>query len=464
MFAGRLKGPQLLGGPAMMIRTRVLRDCIALVAFALALCWHPRCALAAKPSNADTAFRQVPLNPPSSGSGYVPNSGHGQWPLSLENPALIWPIGGVDSVLIASTRLQGVRINLDGSVTYSLPPNTRANRIAVIVTANDGTDPFDYNFPLLFVSCTFGDGRTWGSTSLPGLFNTYDLAFGHDVRNWSNQVSPSQPLFVAKPPAPTTFEVFAGPGISGPDSVFFDIQTIDIPDTLRSATLSTMTFTSSSFFTTTTGLISGLAVWPDFQIANRHGFDLGLQMQTDPTYSARAYGGYVLRDTLFGTSKTINANGCMLSCMAMANTFFGDSVTVPVLNEYLVRHRGYDRVDAAVIDGVLGQDVGDMVLWHAVGNRNIRAGDSLLIEASPRDPVVTLRASSSSSGTIVRRHRSGVIVSGARAAVYGLINTTVASSEFANSMGRPWSLTPLGNSAGTPLLVETALVDSLPVL
>jgi hypothetical protein len=145
----------------MVTQTRVLRDYFGLVTFALlALCWHPRGALAAKPSNADTAFRQVPLNPPSSGSGYVPNSGHSQWPLSLDNSALILPIGGSDSVLIASTRLQGVRINLDGSVTYSLPSNTRANRIAVIVTANDGTDPLDYNFPLLFVSCTFGDGRT----------------------------------------------------------------------------------------------------------------------------------------------------------------------------------------------------------------------------------------------------------------------------------------------------------------
>ncbi len=102
----------------MVTQTRVLRDCFGLVTIALlGLCWHPRCALAAKPSNADTAFRQVPLNPPSSGSGYVPNSGHGQWPLSLDNAALIWPIGGSDSVLIASTRLQGVLINLDGSVT-----------------------------------------------------------------------------------------------------------------------------------------------------------------------------------------------------------------------------------------------------------------------------------------------------------------------------------------------------------
>ena len=109
-------------------------------------------------------------------------------------------------------------------------------------------------------------------------------------------------------------------------------------------------------------------------------------MQTDPSYNTRAYGGYVLRDTLFGTSKTINANGCMLSCMATANTFFGDSATVPALNNYLVRHLGYGRVDAAVIDSVLGQGVGATVQWHAIGGRKIKSGDSLLIEVSPPAP------------------------------------------------------------------------------
>jgi len=170
------------------------------------------------------------------------------------------------------------------------------------------------------------------------------------------------------------------------------------------------------------------------------------------------------QDTLFGTSKTINANGCMLSCLAMANTFFGDSATVPTLNDYLVRHLGYNRVNAAVIDTAFGQDVGDGVQWQALGNRPIRAGDSLLIEASPRDPVVTLRATSPTEGTIVRRHRSGVIARGVRAVVYGLIDTDVASSGFGTNAGHAWGLTPLFGDARTPGRVESALVDSLPVL
>jgi hypothetical protein len=271
----------------------------------------------------------------------VLNSGHSQWPLSLDNPVLVWPIGGTDSVLIASTRLQGVRVSLDGSVTYSLPPDTYANRIAAIVTANDGTDPLDYNFPLLFVSCTFGDGRTWGSTTVPGLFNTYDLAFGHDVRNWSDQVAPSIPAFVARPPAPTTFEVYAGPGIGGPDSVFYDIQTIAFPDTLRSAALSTVTFTSSSYFTTTTGLISGLTVWPQFDIANRSGTSLVTHKQMDVAWGGHAYGGYYYNGALVRADSTIAYNGCLLTCISMIHQYFGVTCDPDTLNRFLQWHRGY---------------------------------------------------------------------------------------------------------------------------
>lgn len=93
------------------------------------------------PSNADTAFRQVPLSTPSGGVGYV-FAGHPEWPAFLDSSSLVRAIGGVDSILIASTRLLGVSINLDGSVTYTLPPNTYANRVGTIITANNG-QPWD---------------------------------------------------------------------------------------------------------------------------------------------------------------------------------------------------------------------------------------------------------------------------------------------------------------------------------
>lgn len=443
----------------------------ALLATLLAL-FAARCSEGGTPSNASSAFTQIPLTTPSGGTGYATPAGHLTWPTFLDDPHLIQAIGGSDTILIASTRDSGVTIGLNGSVTYTFPPNTFANRVGAIVTANDWTDGSDTGFPVLTASFTFSDGRTWGTGSLYDVSSGlgYPFLLRYRVRNWSDQVVPGDPFFVAQPLNPAVFQLCAQASNGGVGNVYSDLQTFYLPDTLRNAALQTVTFAShttafdSTHITSATGLVTGCAVWPDFQIVNRHDLSLSLQMQTDPTYNTRAYGGYVLRDTLFGTSKTINANGCMLSCMAMTNTFFGDSTTVPALNDYLVRHRGYGRVDAAVIDSVLGQDVGNTVEWHAVGNRNIRAGDSLLIEVAPRNPLVTLAATSPSAGTIVRRHRSGVIAKGVRAAVYGLIDPTVASTGFGTNMGYPWALTPLGDGPGTPALVETALVDSLPVL
>lgn len=426
----------------------------------IAICGYFDSALAARPSNADTAFRQVPLNPPSSGSGYVPNQGHGQWPLSLENPALIWPIGGIDSVLIASKRLQGVRINLDGSVTYSLPPNTRANRIAVIVTANDGTDPLDYNFPLLFVSCAFGDGRTWGSTSLPGLFNTKDLAFGHDVRNWSNQVSPSQPLFVAKPPAPTTFEVFAGPGIGGPDSVFFDIQTVDIPDTLRSAPLSTVTFTSSSFFTTTTGLISGLAVWPQFKVENGQGDTLVRQSQ----FTNRDHGGYLFGSLTVGTRRTTNQTACQVASMAMCYTFAGFPCTVDSLNAHLQRNRGYLPSDVCIVTWV--SPTGDAIRYRPYTQDDTRLlppNDEFLVErGNYMNPLATFRVTASGQAALVppRHNLVTPVAVGDTGRVYWNMKRRVADAYTEN----PHLVSKeLGESPGLAALVESLLVRNVPV-
>ena len=71
-----------------------------------------------KPSNADTAFRQVPLLSPSGGTDYVTGVGHSTWPTFLDSSALVWPIGGGDSILIASTRTQGVTVGLNESSPF----------------------------------------------------------------------------------------------------------------------------------------------------------------------------------------------------------------------------------------------------------------------------------------------------------------------------------------------------------
>jgi hypothetical protein len=121
-----------------------------------------RASDASTPSNANAAFTQINLHSPT-GSGFVFPSGHSIWPSFLNDPHLVRAIGHGDSILIASTRDSGVTVNLDGSITYTLPPDTYANRVGAIVTANNWTTASDGTFPVLTASFTFSDGRQWGS-------------------------------------------------------------------------------------------------------------------------------------------------------------------------------------------------------------------------------------------------------------------------------------------------------------
>jgi hypothetical protein len=456
---------------------RAAHGCLAPVLLgAFLLCLHaPRSQAAVpplSPSNGSAAFRQITLLSPSSGTGYALNAGHPKWPLLLDDPALIRAIGGSDTVLIASTRSHGVSISLDGSVTYTLPPNTYANRVGTILTANDWVSALDGTLPVLMASFTFGDGRHWGVGTFSDVMLDEGKAFNtvYQVRNWSNQVAPTRPDFVMPPRDPHVFQLYAGLGTSGIDSVFSDLQTFNIPDTLRNTTLSSVTFSSYSLITGTTATISGCVVWPDFQIRNRHGGGLGLQTQFDGTYSGRAYGGFIVRDTLFGSRRTFGGLGCMLSCMAMANSYAGDSVTVLELNDYLAKHNGYTRSAIVFLDQVGGQDPGATVTWNMQPGTKLKAGDTLVVESpgalQRTNPLVTLVTGSTlTQGTIVRRHRSGVLTKGMQAGAYGNVRADFASLGYSKTRGRPWHLSDLGADAvTTPRRTEAALADSIPVL
>lgn len=279
---------------------------------------------------------------------------------------------------------------------------------------------------------------------------------------------------MAPPPAPTTFGLFAGPSIAGPDSVFYDLQVVDIPDTLRNTALSTVTFSSVSFFTTTTGAINGLAVWPSFEIRNRQSGALGLQQQYTGGWEGSAYGGYVLRDTLFGAFKKIRAKGCILSCMAMATSYFGDSVRVDQVNEYLVRHRGYGRDPVVRIASVTGQEPGATLTYTEIGDAaklalrpRTAVNDTLLFEDENarawRAPVVTaVVGPAHGQATIVRRHQHGVLSVGSHGYAYVGLITSVVTDSLAQGH---WTLADLGRSPGViPQSAEQALTDSLPVL
>ena len=373
------------------------------------------------PTNAAQAFTQIPLLSPSASSGAVLPSGHATWPTFLTDPTLVWPLSGGDSVLIASTQTQGVSVNLDGFVTYAFPASTYANRLATIITANDATDPLDFTLPVLTASFTFADGRQWGSGTSADVMSGAGRPFslGNSIRNWSDQVSPN-PDFVDAPTAPGIFQLYAGAAMGGTGNVFSDLQHVSIPDTLRNTPVTSIKFSSYSFITSTTGLLTGLAAWPDFDIRNRHGGALSLQTQFAAAYANLPYGGYIVRDTLFGARKRIRTFGCLLSCMAMINSFFGDSVTVPELNKYLALNKGYDARTLCTLSTVSGQGPGSTVTWDVDKGANIAAGDTLLVEVPGQafTPLVTIVAGSATSGTIIRRHTTGVLAMGIEAVGY----------------------------------------------
>ena len=124
------------------------------------------------------------------------------------------------------------------------------------------------------------------------------------------KLRPSFPGMVAFPFAPGIAQLYAGPAQSGPGNVFSDVQTFSIPDTLRSAALSSVTFTSYSvvpglFTTSTTGLISGFVVWPQFKVANANGDTLARKSQA----TNRDHGGYLFGSQPVGTRRQHERDG-----------------------------------------------------------------------------------------------------------------------------------------------------------
>jgi hypothetical protein len=409
-----------------------------------------------------------------SGSGFV-HAGHSIWPSLLNNPALVHPIGGGDSVLIASTRDSGVTVNLDGSITYTLPPNTHANRVGTIVTANNWTTASDGTFPVLTASFTFGDGRHWGSGTVVDVPQSAGKALNlvYQVRNWSNQVMPTRPDFVVPPYDPSVFQLFAGPASGAPDSVFADLQTFSIPDTLRNTAITSMKFSSYSSFlgfpiTHTSALITGLVVWPQFAIQNRQGEPVPHQRQDDATWATDAYGGYVWRDTLVGTDSDLDHLGCFAACAAMVNKFFGVTSARPrTLNQYLQTHGGYLTLNVLHPNNeVVGPDSIFSFVW---AGDMLGLGHSILVtQGTSSAPLAEARivSVSVSGGTakVTRFLRGGTDANyfGFQGLAFPGVDPIKASLAFSGSL---WKLVGSSEGAGpAPDSVERALADSLPVL
>jgi hypothetical protein len=197
----------------------------------------------------------------------------------------------------------------------------------------------------------------------------------------------------------------------------------------------------------------GSSIWPNFRIKNRLGEDL-------PSYSqggSQPYGGYVIGDSLYGQRKNLSANGCLLSCYAMALKYYGLDYTPAALNTYLQSTRGgYFRAVSGEISNVNGYNV-----TFKNASADVRTNTEFLIERAVRQPLATVKVLSRSgadgAGVILRRHLPGSIQAGDACVVYGDIDPSriVRLGAFA--------IENYGGS-GAPDLVERALLDSLPVI
>lgn len=446
----------------------VVGEIVAIVVIgALGLCGRAGLAFAARPSNSQVAFKQVSLPSPSGGTGYA-TGGHLTWPTFLDS-LLVRAIGGTDSIQIKSTRTQGVSVGLNGSVTYMLPPKTFANRVGAIVTANDWTHGSETGFPVLTASFTFGDGRTWGTGTLYDVSSGlgYPFLLRYRVRNWSDQVVPGNPNFVAQPLNPAVFPLCAQASNGGVGNVFSDLQTFNIPDTLRNAELQTVTFAShttafdSTHITSATGLVSGLAVWPQFKVANALGDTLVRQSQATGT----RHGGYLFGSLPVGTRRLTDETACQVASMAMCYTYAGFPCTVDSLNAHLQRSQGYLPAEVCIVKWV--SPTGDTIRYtpYTKDDTRLNVGDRFLVERGNYvNPLATFEVKDTTLRRAVlvppRHNLTTAVVEGDRGRVYWSIIPRRADTYTQN----PRLVSKqIGDSPGLAAHVESLLVRNIPV-
>ena len=430
-----------------------------------------------RPTNAAGAIRTLALWADQSATVNVAHIGL-PLPSALTTDSLLIPrpAGGDTMAVLRSTPSDCIEFNAGVAccpsyVEYNISPPQYATSIGLLQMGKGvlrGTGAFDdNNLPIVSVRTRFADGDSVVDT----------LRVGRQVRNskdgsLSCPIAGPIPYFVLQPDDPLNAQLYASGG------AFYDAQEVQLPPSKRSKLVSAIRISelaivhnncAPSGFTGCQSYLSGIGLWPSFEVRNRHGGSLGLQTQFATAYAGLPYGGYIVRDTLFGAHNTIRALGCMLSCMAMANSFLGDTVTVLGLNKYLALHDGFEPTTLVTLNQVNGQSLGSTVTWTVRPGVKLSVGDTVLFESpgtQRRSPLVTLvTGPTTSQATIVLRHRSGLLTGNMTGVGYGLVNTDVAAEAYSKSSGHPWHLVRLiGTSPAIPPLVETALVDSLPVL
>lgn len=431
-----------------------------------------------QPTNAGSAFRTLDLYADRSAAGVVFDHFPGPYPAFLTTDALLVTrvAAGDTMALLKSRPSDAIEFNagvqtFPSFVEFSLNPPVYGTSIGLLQMGKGmlhGTGALnDENLPTVAVTARYINGDSART----------ELRVGRQLRNSKGGTllcySTPVPYYTQLPDDSLTAEVYASGGM------YYDAQELRLPadkranriSAIRVGILPNLHDCSFTGITAVSGYLNGLAIWPSFEIRNRQGGGLGLQMQTDSAWSEDVYGGYVLRDTLFGAFDTFKQKACMLSCMAMVASYFGDSVRADLLNEFLVRNRGYQRVPIVRVRSLTGQDPGATLTYDDLGGSTRRprtaVGDTLLFEARNAQawsaPLLTaIVGPVHGRATIIRRHQRGALSVDEEG--YGYIDLISGKVATGWSQGR-WSLSELGSSPdATPAKAESTMVDSLPVL
>jgi hypothetical protein len=193
--------------------------------------------------------------------------------------------------------------------------------------------------------------------------------------------------------------------------------------------------------------------------------------------TGNAYGGYLFNGAPVGTRRTMNANACQISCIAMLASFHGITWATPdSLNRFLRNvHGGYDRENIANITAVAAG--GDTVYftggaWKS-GDWQAGSRSRFLIEHGPFNPIATVQVDSQpppkpaagwdrpAVGHVVAWHQAGTIAAGDSALTYRWPNLRLAGRGYSQNALRVRTIPEDDPEAAAE--VESLLVRNEPV-
>jgi hypothetical protein len=434
-----------------------------------------------RPTNDEFAYTQINFHDTSGASHVVPAVAHPEWPDSLISLGLlVVRAPGDTAALIRSEAGYGIGLWSDtrpGGTTswakFAIDPPQYATSLGTLVTSG-----------LTFADASgyYADGgkpiQQWKWTYEDGTADSLEFRIGVHVRNWrSGQLAcPAlvyHSYYTARPSDPLVAALLPGP------LYFYDFQEVALPSDKRQKRLRAVEVTARALPRDTCGdylgtsALFGLAVWPQFKVANTQGDTVVHQTQN----TGNAYGGYLYNGVPVGTRRTMNANACQISCISMLHNYHGVSWATPdSINTYLRPVRGgFDRELIASIVGVSTN--GDTVYFTGGAWKsrdwNPGARSRFLIEHGPFNPIATVQVDQQppqkpnagwdqpAVAHVVARHQSGAIAVGDSAFTYRWPNVEVAGRAYSQNAFRIRRIGPADPQAAAK--VESLLVRNEPV-